>query len=124
MSERELIGLWSTARWHIIVSQLAPTALLGFTVWLGIVGLGEATLAVRIAATGILLASGILGALAQFTAASEAIAVARDLDSLGAQTATGRQIVRSAPFMNVVRFVTPTIFVVVFVALIAEMFLR
>lgn len=124
MNERELIGLWNTARWHIIVSQFAPTALLGLTVWLGLVGLGEATLPVRVAATGILLASGILGALSQYSAASEAIAVARDLDALAASSVIARQIVRGAPLLNVVRFVTPTIFVVVFLALVAEMFLR
>ncbi|MBC7589460.1 MAG: hypothetical protein H7226_00265, partial [Salinibacterium sp.] len=60
MSEGELLDLWTKARLHIILSQLAPTGLLGFTVGLGIVGLGETTLAIRIAAAGILLASGIL----------------------------------------------------------------
>ena len=124
MTERELMGLWVGARWHIVVSQLAPTLLLGFTVWLGMVGLAEASLAVRIAAAGILLASGILGSLAQFSAASEALAVARDLRALPSSTAVGQQVIRLAPLMNVVRFVTPIVFIVVFVALILELFLR
>ena len=124
MTEPELIGLWTTARWHIIVSQLAPTGLLGFTVWLVIVGLGDASLAARIAAAGILLASGILGSLAQFSAASEGLAVARDLSALVPTLAVSRQIVRIAPTLNVVRFVTPAVFVVVFVALLVELFLR
>lgn len=124
MTETELIGLWTTARWHIIVSQLAPTGLLGFTVWLVIVGLGDASLAARIAAAGILLASGILGSLAQFSAASEGLAVARDLSALVPTSAVSRQIVRIAPTLNVVRFVTPVVFVVVFVALLVELFLR
>ena len=124
MSERELIDLWTKARWHVIVSQLAPTLLLGFTVGLGIVGLGEATLAVRIAAAGILLASGILGALAQFSAASEGIAIARDLTAMAPTSAISQHIIRFAPLLNVVRFVTPAVFIVVFVALLVELFLR
>ena len=123
MTERELVELWTKARWHIIVSQLAPTALLGFTIGLGIAGLGEASLAVRIAAAGILLASGILGALAQFSAASEGMAIARDLRAIAAASATSQQIVRSAPLLDVVRFVTPTVFIAVFVALLVELFL-
>ncbi|MGV8896053.1 MAG: hypothetical protein ACOH1U_06285 [Rhodoglobus sp.] len=124
MTERELIELWTKTRWHIVISQLAPTALLGFTVWLGMLGLGEAALPIRIAAVGILLASGILGSLAQFSAASEGLAIARDLRELPATAAVSGQIIRIAPLLNVVRFVTPAVFVVVFVALFAEMFLR
>ena len=124
MTERELIDLWTKARWHVIVSQLAPTLLLGFTVGLGIVGLGDATLAVRIAAAGILLASGILGALAQFSAASEGIAIARDLTAMAPTSAISQHIIRIAPLLNVVKFVTPAVFVVVFVALLVELFLR
>ena len=124
MTERELLDLWTRARLHIILSQLAPTGLLGFSVGLGIIGLGETTLALRIAAAGILLASGILGALAQYSAASEGIAIARDLGALAPTTAVSRQIVRLAPLLNVVRFVTPAIFVVVFVALLVELFIR
>ena len=122
MSERDLIELWSKARWHIIVSQLAPTGLLGFTVWLGILDLAGTSLALRILAAGILLASGILGALAQYSAAAEGMAIARDLDAVPPASATGRQIVALAPLMNVVRFVTPAIFIAVFVALMVELF--
>ena len=32
MTEHELVTAWNRARWHVIVSQLAPTGLLGFTV--------------------------------------------------------------------------------------------
>lgn len=123
MSERELIELWARARWHIIVSQFAPTALLGFTVWLGMIGLSEASLAIRIAATGILLASGLLGALAQFSAATEGMAIAHDLSAGDTTTSVSRQIIRLAPLLDIVRFVTPAVFVVVFAALVAELFL-
>jgi hypothetical protein len=124
MTERDLVELWSRTRWHIMVSQLAPTALLGFTVWLGILGLSDSSFALRISATGILLASGILGALAQYSAASEGIAVARDLGASDATSAVSQQIVRLAPLLNVVRFVTPAVFIVVFVALLVELFVR
>ena len=122
MTERDFIELWSKARWHIIVSQLAPTGLLGFTVWLGILDLGSTSLALRISTAGILLASGILGALAQFSAASEGMAIARDLITVPPASITGRQIVALAPLLNVVRFVTPVIFIAVFVALMVELF--
>ena len=122
MTEHDLIAAWGRARWHVIVSQLAPTALLGFVVWLGLQGLGEASLALRLAAAGILAASGILGALAQFTAAGEALAASRALAVLEPRSAVAQSIVTSGPLMNVVRFVTPAIFVLVFVALLVAFF--
>jgi len=63
MTETDLIRQWTSAQWHIIVSQIAPTLLLAFTVWMLVDGLAETSLAVRIAATGILLASGILASI-------------------------------------------------------------
>jgi hypothetical protein len=123
MTEFELLRLWSRARGQIIVSQLAPTALLGLTVWLGMTGLGEASLAVRIAAAGILLASGILGALAQYSAASEGQAVAAQLAASGGTGAVAARVIASARWLAVVKFVTPAIFIVVFVALLVELFL-
>lgn len=124
MSESELIETWTRARWHIIVSQLGPTALLGFTVWLSMQGLGESSLAVRIAAAGILLASGILGALAQFSAAGEARSAADALGRMDGVSPVAARIAASGPWTDVVRFVTPAIFVVIYLALLAELFLR
>jgi len=123
MTENELIALWTRARWHIIVSQLAPTFLLAATVWLLLEGLGEAPLAVRLAATGILLASGVLGATAQFSAGQEALAVIDDLRALPAASAVGRRIVASARGVDIVRFVGPAIFVLTFAALLAALYL-
>lgn len=122
MTELDLIAVWARARQQIILSQLAPTALLAFTVWLGLVGLADAGLPLRLAAAGILLASGVLGALAQYTAASEALGASRDLAALPATSAVAQRIVAAGPLMNVVRFVTPTIFVLVFVALLVALF--
>lgn len=123
MSELDLIGVFARARWHIVVSQFAPTALLGFTVWLELEGLAQASLFVRIAAAGILLASGILGALAQYSAASEAQAAASDLVSLGATSAVATRVIAARPWLAVVKLVTPAIFVVIFIALLVELFL-
>lgn len=123
MTEPELIALWTRVRWHIIVSQLAPTFLLTALVALLSLGLAETMLSVRIAAAGILLASGILGALVQIASANEGLFIARDLRALPANSALGRGVIASAPWINVVRFVTPAVFVVVYIALLAALFL-
>lgn len=117
MTERELIDLWNKARLHIVISQLGPTFLLITTVGLMTFGLGETSEAVRWAALGILLASGILGALVQFSSASDAMATAQDLSAMGAGSSVANRIISFAPWMNVVRFVTPTIFILIFAAL-------
>jgi hypothetical protein len=117
MTERELIDLWNKARLHIVISQLGPTFLLITTVGLMTFGLGETSEAVRWAALGILLASGILGALVQFSSASDAMAIAQDLSAMGAGSSVANRIISFAPWMNVVRFVTPTIFILIFAAL-------
>lgn len=117
MNERELLDAWARARLHIVLAQIAPTFLLIVTVWLAASGLDQAQPLVRWATLGILLASGILGALAQYAAATEAIAVSKDLAGFGEVSHTARQIASFAPWLNVVRFVTPTIFIAIFVLL-------
>lgn len=121
MTEHELLNLWVKARLHIVLSQLGPIFLLITTVALTLLGLQDAPAVVRWSALGILLASGILGALVQYSAATEGIAVAKDLVSLAPQTQTGKQIAAFAPWLNVVRFVTPTIFVLIFVLLLVAL---
>ena len=123
MTEPELLRLWQRARLHIIVSQLAPTFLLITTVSLFALGLTETRLIVRVAALGILLASGILGALVQFGSASEAQAVAKDLAQLKTPSAASRHAIRVAPWLDVVKYVTPGIFVAIFVLLAVSLFL-
>ena len=103
---------WLEIRQTIVVSQMAPTALLITTVALLQFGLGETDLAVRIATAGILLASGILGALVQFQSANEA-------DSLAAEDSSLRS---SARWLWVIKYVTPTIFVVIFGTLMVALF--
>lgn len=117
MTERELLGLWNKARLQLILAQLAPTFLLIVTVGLLGAGLGTAPIAVRIAALLILLASGILGALAEYSTATDAKAIAADLAQISSPSALTSAVLRQAPWLAVVRFVTPAIFVVIFVFL-------
>jgi hypothetical protein len=123
MTESDLIALWIKTRWHLIVSQIAPTFLLTALVGFLAIGLDAADLGVKIGAAGVLLASGILGALVQISSANEALAIIDDLRVIGAPSALSRRIVASAPWINVVRIGTPTIFVVVYLALLSSTFI-
>jgi hypothetical protein len=123
MSEFELLGLWQKARLHLVLSQMAPTFLLIATVALFPLGLGQAPIVVRLAALGILLASGILGALVQFSSSAEAQAVAADLAALKTRSATSERAITLAPWLNVVKFVTPAIFGIIFLLLMAALLL-
>jgi xanthosine utilization system XapX-like protein len=96
----------------LVLSQLGPTVLLISTVALLQFGLAQTDISVRIAAAGILLASGILGALVQFQVASETQELSR---TSGAHTS-------SANWMWVVKYVTPTIFVGIYLALMVAFF--
>lgn len=123
MTEADLINAWVKARGHIIASQAAPTFLLTATVGFLALGLGSTDLAVRIAAAGILLASGIFGALIQIGAANEGLAVIAGLRALEAPSSLSQCIVTMASGVNIVRFVTPAIFIVVYIALLVALFL-
>jgi hypothetical protein len=106
-----------TASWHrlrtaLVLSQLGPTLLLITTIALLQFGLAQTDLSVRIAAAGILLASGILGALVQYQVASEAQALSQ----------TSGLHAASASWMWVVKYVTPAIFVGIYLALMAALF--
>lgn len=116
MNEAELIRLWQKSRQQIIIAQLAPTFLLITTAGLveQVRAAGQMTV---LAVLGILLASGILGALAEYTAAHEAQAVARDISELKKKSSLAKSIVKIAPWMHVVKYLTPAIFVGIFVAL-------
>ncbi len=116
MTEKELIDLWNRARTHLVLAQLAPTFLLITTVGL-VPAIRDAGTLVVWATLGILLASGILGALVEFAAAHEAQAVVRDLVAITKPSHTSRTIVRFAPWLSVAKFVTPAIFVGIFIAL-------
>lgn len=116
MNELELIRLWQKSRQQIIVAQLAPTFLLITTAGLIDQVRTSGQLAVW-AVLGILLASGILGALAEYSAAHEAQAIAYDLRGIQKKSAIAMSIINGAKWMHVVKFVTPAIFVGIFIAL-------
>ena len=121
MNEQELIRNWQTSRLHIILAQLAPTGLLAFAAMATptIAGFDAYT---KVAFALILLASGILGALAEFSAAAEAQATIDDLRALPGESASRRRIIASRPWLEVVKFVTPAIFVAIFVAILLALF--
>jgi len=122
MTENDLVSLWVKARWHIIVSQLGPIFLLIVTVALLAAGLPSAPLTVRVAAAGILLASGTLGALTQIASANEGLAIIDDLLVLEKPSALSTRIIASGPWVDVVRFATPAIFVVIYLAILWALF--
>ena len=123
LNEKNLIELWIKARWHLIVSQVAPTILLIVTIGLLDAGLTTAPASVRFGAAGILLASGILGALVQISVTGEALAVIDDLDTIVAPSAVSSRIIASRRWIAVPHFVTPAVFILVYLALLAALFL-
>lgn len=114
MNQPDLVRLWSKAWNRIIFAQLAPTTLLITAVALLQFGLADAAVSVRWAAELILLASGILGALAEFTAADEAMALAKELATVAPTDASTIRIAAAARYLPVVKFVTPAVFVAIF----------
>ena len=117
MNELDLIQLWNRLRNQIIFSQLAPTFLLIVTIGLLNDGLAQNEDSVKLATLGILLASGIFGFLAQYSAASEARAVLSELKTLNTKSKVSTQLIRFTSWINVIRFITPSIFVVIYVLL-------
>jgi hypothetical protein len=120
VNEHELVTTWGKLRNQLVVSQLAPTFLLITTVGLVPAIRLAGSLAVW-ATIGILLASGILGALVQFSAANEAQAIAADLSTTAKHSKFTKAISVSARGLDIAKFVTPTIFVAIFIALCAAL---
>jgi hypothetical protein len=81
LNENELIQLWNKSRNQLVFAQLAPTFLLITTAGL-VPAVREAGTYTIWAVLGILLASGILGALVEFSAAHEAQGIAADIAAL------------------------------------------
>ena len=121
MTERDLLELWLKTRNQLVVSQLAPTFLLITTV--GLVGtIRELGLYVSLATAGILLASGILGALVQFSASAEGQAIAKDLENLSAKSSLATKVISLGPWLNVSKYLTPAIFTAIFASLLLALF--
>ena len=124
MTEKALLQQWNNAWNRLIIAQLAPTALLITTVALLQFGLADARASVRWAALLILLASGILGALAEFVAARDGMNVAAALEKLKSKNPAVNGVIQSARWLPVAKFVTPAIFVGIFVFLFAALIVR
>jgi hypothetical protein len=121
MTERDLLELWLKTRNQLIISQLAPTFLLITTV--GLVGtIRDLGLYVCLATAGILLASGILGALVQYSASVEGQAIVRDLKQLPSKSQLAARVTSLGPWLNVSKFVTPAVFTGIFVFLLLALF--
>jgi hypothetical protein len=77
---------------------------------------------VSLAAAGILLASGILGALVQYSASVEGQAIAKDLQQLPAKSLLAQRVASLGPWLNVSKFLTPAVFTGIFVSLLLALF--
>jgi hypothetical protein len=118
MNELDLIQLWNKLRNQVIFSQLAPTFLLIVTIGLLNDGLANAAFEVRLATLGILLASGIFGYLAQYSTATEARAVLAEIRTLKTKSKLSAQLLKFSKWLDVIRYVTPSIFVAIYVFLV------
>jgi hypothetical protein len=122
MTEHELHGMWASARWHIIASQLAPTLLLAASVGFIMAGIGHMPTPIRLALALILLAGGVLGFAAQYSAAAEAKAIAADLAALDTASNVTARIIANAKRTSIVTATGPTIFVLIYLALLWAIF--
>ena len=118
MTELELIALWNKLRNQVIFSQLAPTFLLIVTIALLNDGITGQPVVLKLALLGILLASGIFGYLAQYSAATEARALLADIRTLKTKSKLSSQLLKFSKWLDVVRYVTPTIFAAIYVLLV------
>ncbi len=121
MTEAELIREFQKNRLHIILAQLAPTGLLAFAA-LTTPAISSGPDYVVHAFALILLASGILGALAEYSAASQAQAVIDDLKALPGNSALRSRVISFRPWLEVVKFVTPAIFIAIFVFILLGLY--
>ena len=122
MTEQELIQEFQKNRLHIILAQLAPTGLLAFAA-LTTPAIAASDESVKHAFALILLASGILGALAEYSAAAQAQAAIDDLKALPGSSALRTRVISFRPWLEVVKFVTPAIFVAIFGFILAGLYL-
>jgi hypothetical protein len=122
MTEQELIQEFQKNRLHIILAQLAPTALLAFAA-IATPGIAGSDEYVKHAFALILLASGILGALAEYSAAAQAQAAIDDLKALPGASKLRSRVIAFRPWLEVVKFVTPAIFVAIFGLILAGLYL-
>jgi hypothetical protein len=121
MTEQELIQDFNKNRLHVILAQLAPTALLAFAAF-ATPEISSYSDYLKAAFALILLASGILGALAEYSAASQAQADIDDLKALPGKTALRSRIISFRPWLEVVKFVAPAIFIAIFATILLGLY--
>ena len=121
MTEAELIQEFQRNRLHVILAQLAPTGLLAFAA-IATPTIAQSSDFVVHAFALILLASGILGALAEYSAAAQAQAVIDDLKTLPGSSALRSRVISFRPWLEVVKYVTPAIFVAIFAAILVALY--
>ena len=117
MNELDLIQQWNQSRKQLVISQLGPTGLLIATVALLQFGLPDANIFIRIGTLGILLASGILGALVQYSVAAEARVLGAEVSLRFPNSPLAKTIGALSRWFIVAQYLTPLIFVGIFVAL-------
>lgn len=116
MNEKDLVDLWNKSRTQLVIAQFAPTFLLITTAGL-VPAIREAGTFTVWAVLGILLASGILGSLVEYSAAHEAQAIARDIQALNSNSSISRTISKTSVWLHVAKYLTPAIFIGIFVCL-------
>lgn len=121
METSQLIREFNTNRLHLIFAQLAPTGLLAFAA-IATPEIAGYSNYLKIGFALILLASGILGALAEYSAASQAQATIDSLKLVTDKNPLVERIISFRPWFEIAKFVTPAIFVGIFIAILLGLF--
>lgn len=121
METSQLIREFNTNRLHLILAQLAPTGLLAFAA-IATPAIADSGEYLKAGFALILLASGILGALAEYSAASQAQATIDSLKLVADKNPLVERVISFRPWLEVAKFVTPAIFVVIFVAILLGLY--
>jgi hypothetical protein len=121
METSQLIREFNTNRLHLILAQLAPTGLLAFAA-IATPAIADSGEYLKAGFALILLASGILGALAEYSAASQAQATIDSLKLVTDKSPLVERVISFRPWLEVAKFVTPAIFVAIFVAILLGLY--
>ncbi len=121
METSQLIREFNTNRLHLILAQLAPTGLLAFSA-IATPAIADSGEYLKAGFALILLASGILGALAAYSAASQAPATIDALKLVTDKNPLVERVISFRPWLEVAKFVTPAIFVAIFAAILLGLY--
>jgi predicted secreted protein len=121
METSQLIREFNTNRLHLILAQLAPTGLLAFAA-IATPEIAGYNNYLKAGFALILLASGILGALAEYSAASQAQATIDALKLVSDKNPLVERVISFRPWLDIAKFVTPAIFVAIFIAILLGLY--